>query len=72
MKIRTFKNSVSHNIVMAKKSIKKQSKKSGDFKTQAFVATFLSIIGFVIAIVSWRKDNYVMFYAKQSLIVLPG
>ena len=33
------------------------------------MATFLSIIGFVIAIVAKRQDKYVMFYAKQSLVI---
>ena len=35
----------------------------------AFLATFLSIIGFIIALVAKRDDKYVMFYAKQSLVV---
>ena len=35
----------------------------------AFVATFFSIIGFVIAVLAKRKDKYVMYYAKQSLVL---
>ncbi len=35
----------------------------------AFLATFLSIIGFVIAILAKKDDEYVMFYAKQSLVI---
>ena len=35
----------------------------------AFLATFLSIIGFIIALIAKRKDKYVMFYAKQSLVI---
>ena len=35
----------------------------------AFLVTFLSIVGFVIAIILWKDKKYVMFYAKQSLIV---
>ena len=42
---------------------------SQDSKTYAFLTTFLSIIGFVIAIIAWRDDKYVMYYAKQSLVV---
>jgi uncharacterized membrane protein len=38
-------------------------------KLFAFLAAFLSIIGFVIALIVKRKDKYVMFYAKQSLVV---
>lgn len=57
----------------AKKTVgKKQatvSKKSdnNDSKTFAFLAVFLSIIGFVIALLAKREDKYVMFYAKESL-----
>ena len=35
----------------------------------AFLATFLSIIGFIIALITKRDDKYVMYYAKQSLVV---
>lgn len=35
----------------------------------AFLVAFLSIIGFVIALIVKRDDEYVMFYAKQSLVV---
>lgn len=35
----------------------------------AFLATFLSIIGFVIALIAKRDDKYVMYYAKQSLVI---
>jgi uncharacterized membrane protein len=44
-------------------------KKRDDNILKAFVTTFLSIIGFIIAMIAWRDDKYVMFYAKQSLIV---
>jgi len=40
-----------------------------DIKTWAFLATFLSIIGFIIVLISKKKDKYVMFYAKQSVVV---
>ncbi len=40
-----------------------------DRKLRAFLATFLSIVGFIIALIAWKDDEYVMFYAKQSLIV---
>jgi uncharacterized membrane protein len=54
---------------MAKKSSQKQTKKTSDSKTYAFIATFLSIIGFIIALLAWKNDKYVMYYAKQSLVV---
>lgn len=50
-------------------SVSKKSKLSEDAKTYAFLATFLSIIGFLIALLTKKEDKYVMFYAKQSLIV---
>lgn len=53
---------------MAKRKIEKIDKKK-DEKLYAFLATFLSIIGFIIALVARRDNKYVMFYAKQSLIV---
>lgn len=43
--------------------------KKEDPKLRAFVTAFLSIIGFLIALIAWRDDKYTMFYAKQSLIV---
>ncbi len=58
---------------MAKKKVKKSKKKTqkleSDSKLFAFLATFLSIVGFVIAILVKKDDKYVMYYAKQSLIV---
>jgi uncharacterized membrane protein len=48
---------------------KQSSKKSDDSKLFAFLATFLSIIGFVIALVAKKEDKYVIFYAKQSLVL---
>ncbi len=44
-------------------------KKNQDSKTYAFIATFLSIIGFIIALLAWKDDKYVMHYAKQSLVI---
>ena len=56
---------------MAKKKVeKKVSKKQDDSKLFAFLAVFLTIIGFLIALLAKRKDKYVMFYAKQSLIII--
>ena len=54
------------------KDMKSSSTKSSSQKDRelfAFLATFLSIIGFVIALVAKRDDKYVMFYAKQSLVL---
>lgn len=54
---------------MAKKQTKPVAKKNDDRKLFAFLATFLGIVGFIIAIVTKKDDKYVMFYAKQSLVV---
>ena len=54
-----------------KKEIKEENlkKEQEDKKLFAFLATFLSIIGFVIALIANRKDKYVMYYARQSLVI---
>lgn len=51
---------------MARKS---KTKKQDEKILFAFLATFLSIIGFIIAILTKRRDKYVMFYAKQGLVI---
>ena len=42
---------------------------TGNRKLMAFIATFLSIIGFIIIVISKTQDKYVKHYAKQSLVV---
>jgi len=62
---------------MPKKKIKKRETKKQEINPEnndnkilfAFLATFLSIVGFVIALIAKRDDKYVMFYAKQSLVI---
>ena len=57
----------------SKKAVKKVTKVSkknkDDSKVYAFITTFFGIIGFIIAMISWKDDKYVMFYAKQSLVI---
>ena len=43
--------------------------KKDDSTIYAFLATILSIIGFIIAIIVKRDDKYVMYYAKHSLVI---
>lgn len=57
---------------MAKKIIKSSVRKDGDSKLFAFLAAFLSILGFIIALLFRRNNRYVMFYAKQSLVIFIG
>ena len=56
---------------MAKKRVRSSNKnnKKDDKILFAFLAAFLSIIGFIIALIAKRDNKYVMFYAKQSLVV---
>jgi len=48
---------------------RKPKAKEDDTKLFAFLATFLSIVGFVIALLVKKDNKYVMHYAKQSLVV---
>jgi len=48
---------------------KSPKNKTGNREVFAFIATFFTIIGFLIAVILWRKDKYVMFYAKQGLVL---
>ncbi len=53
---------------MAKKAVK-SLKSEEEKKIFAFLGVFLTIIGFIIALVAKRDDKYVMFYAKQGLVI---
>jgi uncharacterized membrane protein len=46
-----------------------KSKNKDDEKLFAFIATFLGILGFIIVLLTRKENNYVMFYARQSLLV---
>lgn len=56
---------------MAKKD-KMKSSKQDDSKLFAFLAVLLSVIGFVIAYATKKDNSYVMYYAKQSLVLFFG
>ena len=47
----------------------KKYKKEDDSRMFAFIAIFFSIIGFIIAIIARHDDEYVMFYARQGLVL---
>jgi len=51
---------------------KSEPKKGDDRILFAFLAAFLTIIGFIIALIIKKDDKYVMFYAKQGLILFIG
>ena len=46
--------------------------KQNDKKLKAFVASFFTIIGFLIAIILWKNEEYVMYYAKHGLVLFIG
>ena len=50
----------------------KNEKKSDDKIIFAWIASFFTIIGFLIALLTKKDDNYVMFYAKQGLVLFIG
>ena len=54
---------------MTKKKDRTKISRKDEAILYAFLATFLSIIGFVVALIAKRDDEYVMHYAKISLVV---
>lgn len=54
---------------MVKKKNSEKASSNDDPKVFAFLAAFFSIVGFIIALVTKKEDKYVMFYAKQSLVI---
>ncbi len=51
----------------SKKNVKEGKCSSSIFL--AFIATFLSIVGFLIVFIVGRNDKYAGYYAKQSLVI---
>jgi len=47
----------------------KKIPKADDDKLFAFLATFFTIVGFIIVIITKKKSEYVKFYAKQGLVI---
>ena len=47
----------------------KNSAINNETKLFAFLAVFLTIIGFIISLIAKRDNYYVMFYAKQGLVL---
>ena len=54
---------------MAKRKKKEEKSDTNDRKLFAFLAVLLSVLGFVLALLAKKNDKYVMFYAKQSLVL---
>lgn len=59
---------------MAKKRTRKAKnlQEQDNKKLFAFLAAFFTIMGFIISLILKREDKYVMFYAKQGLVLFIG
>lgn len=49
--------------------VKKTKRIDDDRKLYAFISSFFTIVGFIIALILWRKDKYIMHYAKHGLVL---
>ena len=54
---------------MAKRKEKEVKLNKQDQKLYAFLASFFTVIGFIVASILWKDDKYVMHYAKQGLVL---
>ncbi|MGV8152476.1 MAG: hypothetical protein ACP5OG_05330 [Candidatus Nanoarchaeia archaeon] len=59
---------------MAKEKNKKTktSKNEENKELFAFLAVFLTLIGFLIALILKKDNKYIMYYAKQSIVLFMG
>ena len=49
-----------------------KQKKQNNTKLKAFVASFFTIVGFLLAIILWKNEEYIMYYAKHGLVLFIG
>ena len=49
--------------------VKKTKRIDDDRKLYAFISSFFTIVGFIIALILWRKDKYIMHYDKHGLVL---
>ncbi|MBI4149945.1 DUF4870 domain-containing protein [Candidatus Woesearchaeota archaeon] len=54
---------------MTKATHKKTHVLADDSKTWAFLAYLLSVVGFVLVLMTKKEDTYAMYHAKQSFIL---
>ena len=57
---------------MKEKLAEKYNPKDDESKGFAFLGVFLTVIGFLIVLLTQNKDRYAMFYAKQGLVLFIG
>ena len=70
---KSVKKPVAEEVEKTPKPKKSNANKKQDNKILfAFIATFFTIIGFIIALILKKQDKYVMFYAKQGLVLFIG
>jgi len=50
----------------------KESKEIEEGKLFAFLGIFLTVIGFVIVLLTKKENKYAMYYAKQGLVLFFG
>jgi uncharacterized membrane protein len=57
-----------------KKTVSKNDKKKDmdEQKVFAWLATFFTIIGFIIALILKKNDEYVIYYSKQGIVLFVG
>ena len=63
-----MRNKIADKLNQNKNNLSKEDEK----KIRAFIASFFTIIGFIIALILWKHDDYTMYYAKHGLILFIG
>ncbi len=51
---------------------KKKAAKHDDSKLWAFLGVFLTVIGFIIVLLTQKDDDYAMYYGKVGLVLFLG
>jgi len=49
--------------------VKKKRGVTGEDKLYAFLATFLTVVGLIIILITNKKNNYTTFYARQGIVL---
>ena len=63
-----MRNKIADKLNQNKNNLSKEDEK----KIRAFIASFFTIIGFIVALILWKHDDYTMYYAKHGLILFIG
>src|SRR3989339_299666 len=57
---------------MKEKTVDDYNQKDDESRGFAFLGIFLTVIGFLIVLLTRNRDRYAMFYAKQGLVLFIG